>query len=634
VDALYWLASEQWIGHPVCPNARRSEAASFPVMSLFSELTRRNVFKIGVAYVVVAWVIMQVTDLAAPALRLPEWVASFVVFLLLIGFPIALLLAWAYEVTPEGIKKTKDIPLGERVSRLGGRKLDFVIIVVLAAAVLLLVVDRNRTETSTDPEESEKPGDQTVQIDANATKTKKSIAVLAFANMSEDPNQEHFADGLSEELLNGLAALEDLSVISRTSSFSYKGRGVPLTQIAAELQVDHILEGSVRRAGNTVRVTAQLIDTSSDSHLWSETFDRELNLDNILQIQDEIAVKVVDALQLQLLPGDSAKLKAKGPANLEALDLYHDGMVYLRNIEIGSGFEENLAPAIEILSAAIAADPDWAPPYAALGRVYHFAKSVGDIAENLRISKEFVMQSIRLDDTHAPAYNSLGYILTVEGDYEKAMDAYDHAISLGTENRWGYAILLAVLGRHNESIEAYRQAMTHDPLSVPVRMQHVEALSCAGKYEETIVAASKQLRSNPDIQFLSIILADALIRSGSVEEGLRIVDDAATEAEQNFRYFAMLAVAGREESARAALKSPELNSYEGTVAAGLTLIALGEPDRALSRYEESIDRAINNYQAFSFAARLQCYPEFQALAGNPRYQAVLQRLGLEQSISG
>ncbi len=400
-------------------------------MSIFTELRRRNVFRIGAAYAIMAWIIMQVTDLAAPALRLPTWVPSLVVFLLLIGLPIALLLAWAFEITPEGIKKTKDIPLGQNISRFGGRKLDFVVIGLLAGAVLLLVIDKNRSDVTQESTESNNSPIQTSEPSAAASPTKLSIAVLPFVNMSEDPNQEHFADGLAEELLNSLAAIGDLRVVSRTSSFAFKGRNVSMAEIAAALQVDHILEGSVRRAGDTVRITAQLIDTSSDSHIWSNTYDRELNLNNILDIQDEIAFKVVNALNLRLLPQESAMLAGDGPANLSALDLFHDGMFYLRKIETGqSQSRTTFETAMKNFEGAIAADPDWAPPHAALGRVYHFGHGSlddSDMAGTMRTSKRYVMDAIRLDEDYGPAYQSLGYILAVTGDYDGAMRAFDRA---------------------------------------------------------------------------------------------------------------------------------------------------------------------------------------------------------------
>jgi len=574
---------------------------------------------------------MQVTDLAVPALRLPTWVPSLVVFLLLIGLPIALLLAWAFEITPEGIKKTKEIPLGQNVSRFSGRKLDFVVIGLLAGAVLLLVIDRNRADIS---QESTESREIPVQI-SESSATKLSIAVLPFTNMSEDPNQEHFADGLAEELLNSLAAIGELRVISRTSSFAFKGRSVSIAEIAAALQVDHILEGSVRRSGDTVRVTAQLIDTSSDSHIWSNTYDRELNLNNILDIQDEITVKVVDALNLRLLPQDSAMLAADGPANLRALDLFQNGMFYLRQIETGQSVSKTtFETAIKNFEAAIAADPHWAPPHAALGAAYHFRLGNlddADMAETMRTSTRHVMDAIRLDVDYGPAYSSLGYILATTGDYDGAMRAYDRGRALNADMSWATAILMLGLGRYDEAIDEYQNAVNHDPLSTRVRFQLAVAYLCSGRYTDAIEAIEGNDRlfvhgSMP--VFARMLLSESYIRAGDKKRGLQITVDVAEEIGDELYVAYLFALAGEIERARSILNSREITGTIALLEASWVLAVLGDQDQTLTMLERAAASAWSESQPLLVLETVHCTPEIRRFASNPRYEALLDHLGM------
>ena len=324
-------------------------------MSLFSELKRRNVFRIGAAYVIVAWLLMQVASLAVPALRLPEWVTTFVVFILLLGFPVALLLAWAFEVTPQGVKKTRDVPLEQSIKRVSGRKLNFLVIGLLAVAVIVLLVDRTRVE----------PPAEGAAVATATDAGPVPIAVLPFVNMSDDPEQAHFADGLTEEILNALVMARGLDVVSRTSSFAFQGSELPITEIASQLGVSHILEGSVRRDGGRIRITAQLIESTADAHLWSRTFDRELSVNSIFEIQEEIATTVARSLNARLTAGDTGRLSQEAPDNLAALDYYHDGLFLLRRVELGDVDYDNRSvyyEAVEAFEASIAADPEWLDP--------------------------------------------------------------------------------------------------------------------------------------------------------------------------------------------------------------------------------------------------------------------------------
>ena len=591
--------------------------------SVWGELKRRNVVRVAIAYVIIAWLILQVGDTLAPALHLGEWVNTVLAFFLILGFPMALFFAWAFELTPEGLKKEKDVDRSVSITHGTGRKLDFAIIGLLAIVLAYFAFDKFITV---------EPQPDAAPVVVN---TQPSIAVLPFTNMSEDPNQEHFADGLAEELLNSLAAIGDLRVVSRTSSFKFKGRNVSMAEIAAALQVDHILEGSVRRAGDTVRITAQLIDTSSDSHIWSNTYDRELNLNNILDIQDEIAVKVVNALNLRLLPQESALLTVDGPANLRALDLFHDGMFYLRKIETGqSTSRTTFETAIKNFEAAIAADPDWAPPHAKLGRVYHFGHHTldeSDMAGTMRTSKRYVMEAIRLDENYGPAYESLGFILAVTGDYDGAMRELDRARALNVDVSWGNAILMLGLGRYDEAINEYQNAVNHDPLSTMVRRQLADAYLCSGRYADAIEAieGEAELFDNDSISaYRRMLLSESYIRAGDAERGLQIAIGVAEETGDDTYVALLFALAGEIDRARSILNSREITGTFELISASQVLAALGDEDQALTMLERGAASAWSESQPLWMLWYVHCSPEIRRLAGNPRYESLLNQLGL------
>ena len=291
------------------------------VMSFIDELKRRNVIKVAIAYAIVAWLLIEVTATTFPMLRLPEWTATFVTVLVMIGFPLTLILAWAFELTPEGIKLEKDVDRSESITHITGRKLDFIIITVLVLALVYFAYD----EFVIEPAQEEALAIASTQAEAvSETDTPEmSIAVLPFVNISADPEQEYFSDGITEEILNALAGIRELAVTSRTSAFAFKGKSMSIPEIALKLGVAHVLEGSVRKSGNRLRITAQLIEVKSDTHLWSETYERELT--DIFAVQDEISENIAAALKLNLL-GDTVARAGTGAVIPQAYDLYLRGL--------------------------------------------------------------------------------------------------------------------------------------------------------------------------------------------------------------------------------------------------------------------------------------------------------------------
>jgi TolB-like protein len=307
-------------------------------MKVVSELKRRNVLRMAVLYAVAAWLVMQVAEVIIGLANLPEWIGPAVLGMLVIGFPIALIVSWFYEITPEGISLEKDVDAADSITHVTGRRIDFIVISLLCAAVILFGYDKWWT----------------------APPSGRSIAVLPFVNMSGDDNNEYFSDGISEEILNLLAKTSGLRVTSRSSAFTFKGQNIDVPTIAAKLNVAHILEGSVRKSGNQIRVTAQLIEVSTDTHLWSETYDEELK--NVFAIQDEIAAAVVKKLKVILLDETSASIDI----NPEAYDLY------LQARYVGAkGSTEAYEQAGVLYRQALAIDPSYTAAWAGMAQNYN-----------------------------------------------------------------------------------------------------------------------------------------------------------------------------------------------------------------------------------------------------------------------
>ena len=292
--------------------------------NFFGELKRRNVYRVVVAYAVVGWLLIQIATQVFPFFEIPNWAVRLVVLLVALGLPVALILAWAFELTPEGIKRAEDVPAERSVPGAKGRKLDFFIIAVLVAAVALLVFDRwrRREAATTSPED-------------------RSIAVLPFQNLSRDPDNAFFADGVQDEILTDLARVAELKVISRTSVLQYKtDRPRNLREIGQQLGVAHVLEGSVQRAGNRVRVNAQLVDARIDRHVWAETYDRDLA--DVFAIQSEIAKSIARELRAKLSPGEKEAIERPATTDVAALDLY----MRARTLTLATGFSADASGAL------------------------------------------------------------------------------------------------------------------------------------------------------------------------------------------------------------------------------------------------------------------------------------------------
>ena len=425
-------------------------------MSLFGELRRRNVFRVAIAYSIVAWLIAQVTELTLDSFGTPEWVMKTILLLLAIGLPIAIIFAWAFELTPEGVRKEKDVDRSESITQKTGRRIDFMIITVLAVALLFAISTHQWTTGIAGTAED--------AMEIVETDGAESIAVLPFVNMSDDPNNEYFSDGISEELLNVLVRVEGLRVASRTSSFAFKDKDTSIPDIAASLGVDHVLEGSVRKAGDTVRVTAQLIDVRTDSHLWSQTYDRKL--EDIFAIQDEISGQIVAALKVALGTGEQPQISSAVELtdNLDAYQNYlHGRYLWQRR---GA---ENIGQAIDLFSKATEQDPTFARAWSSLAGAHITMPtySAEPLEDHYPQALAYAKKALSIDGTIAEAYAVLGELAREDRHWGAAEKHYRNAIKHEPKNSTSYlwyAEHLQSTGRIDAALQTVLAAYRLDPL--------------------------------------------------------------------------------------------------------------------------------------------------------------------------
>ncbi|NNE06698.1 MAG: hypothetical protein HKN15_13335, partial [Xanthomonadales bacterium] len=434
-------------------------------MSLYTELKRRNVIKVALAYLVASWLVLQITDVLMSLLGLPGFAGKFVFLLLVIGFIPVLVFAWAYEVTPEGIKRESEVDRAQSVTQETSARLNRTTIVLLIAVAVMVVVDRfvpEEGEKGSEPfsQEASEPAREPAEKTRTPTPTDTpSVAVLPFVNMSSDEENEYFSDGISEELLNLLVDIDGLRVPSRTSSFAFKGQSTDIREIARQLNVNHILEGSVRKAGNQVRITAQLIDVTTDTHLWSETYDRELK--NIFAIQDEIANEIVDALHLTL----AGALDSAAPTeNMAAYNLYLQGRYHFQ--QRGPA----LARAEEYLKQAVELDPEFAEAWATLALVYVMKPNyLGAALEEVEpLALEAAQKAESLDLNLAEPLMVRANLAAKRGKLLAQFKQMEQATLKQPNNalaRTWWGITLFEGGYLEESRAQFEQAMKDDPVS-------------------------------------------------------------------------------------------------------------------------------------------------------------------------
>jgi len=495
------------------PEAKRLESEVGPrafrpltQFRLFQQLKQRNVFRVAALYLVVCWLILEPVHVVFHMLDVPIWANRLVVMIMAVGFPAAVIFAWVYEITPEGLKPTVEVPHGQSIRKLTGRRLDMAIIAVLAVALAYFVVDKfwiskhlaaSRSATTTHETAS---GSTAAPASVAFNPPPHSIAVLPFVNLSGDQGQEYFSDGLTEELLNSLAAIEGLQVAARTSSFSFKEHPDIVT-VAHKLNVASVLEGSVRRSEHTLRVTAQLINAVTGFHLWSKTYDRELG--DVLKLQTEIATAVADALKVTLFGDVAAKIELGGTRNAAAFDAYLQG----RKADVGEDAKAILE-AIAAFTEAIRLDSNYALAFA--GRSLAYSGYAQEFAAGAAIRESYnkaladARQALALAPELAEGHLALGlYLESGSLDFAKASEEYDRARNLAPGN----AELLRVSGRFavylghiDPGLTALRRAIVLDPLNPRSHDVFSQGLYYAHRYQEAVAAATDAISLDSDYQ--------------------------------------------------------------------------------------------------------------------------------------
>ena len=493
-------------------------------MSLIDELKRRNVFKAGAAYLALGWVVTQVTSTVAPALHMPEWIASVVVWIGVIGFPFVIMFSWIYELTPEGLKRESQVDRTTSITHVTSRRLDYIIISLLVLAIGLFAFDRfvpRKGEPATASREMPATSATPDAASAAPAASDNSIAVLPFVDMSQTKDQEYFSDGLSEELLNLLAQVPQLRVIARTSSFAFKGKEVGVAEISKTLNVANVLEGSVRKSGDTLRITAQLIRTADSSHLWSETYDRQLT--DVFKVQDEIAGAVVAQLKVKLLPTQQVTNQHR-TASAEAYSQYLLGNQFFNRNSV-----EGYRLAVPAYEKAIALDSNFAAAYAGLGfaQLYaaDYAPSADEMAQYRQRAQAAVGKAIALGPDLADGYAARGWMRSsVTWDWNGGEADFAKALALepgnaATQRR--YAIVLQNFGRLVESVAASRKAIELDPLSSSAWTNLGSAyLADRGQFHEAREAFERARSLNPESSFANFNLAALELLEGHAQAAL------------------------------------------------------------------------------------------------------------------
>jgi TolB-like protein/Flp pilus assembly protein TadD len=583
-------------------------------MSFLAEIKRRRVGKVAFAYGAVAWGVTESASVVLPALGVPEWAMTFLVVFLLIGFPIAMVLAWVFDVSSTGIQRTEPLPDEVAAPQMQFRmRAAFGIAVLLAMAGLgYLLYERGLGR-------------------AEASGKHSSIAVLPFTNLSGDASKDYFSDGMSEELLNLLARVPGLQVAARTSAFAFKGRNVDIREVGKELGVETVLEGSVRQSGDQVRITAQLIDTETGFHLWSETYDRKLQ--DIFAVQDEIAQAIVDKLKIQLAPKEQELAQRdKAPTqNVEAYELYLQG----RSIWKRRG-EDNLKRAIDMYQAAIARDPAFARAHAALASAYvvlpGYTKERDDEQKFMEMAEQSARQALALDPNIGEAHAVLAQINSEKGNLLDAESGFFFAISLEpnepTPHHW-YSILLSKVGRLDAALEQARRAYELDP-TAPVLAFNLSGMYLQLGEDEQATRYSQLARELGLSSGVDGVGATIAMRRKDWAEAKRLLLQQGEIPDELKPQLGPFIDAVADPSKRPAMVK-FLQSVDPKVAKQVDLIQpylqLGQVDLVFKIMDESLDDDrlawINQWSVMHLWT-----PEARAMRKDPRFPALVQRLGL------
>jgi len=582
----------------------------------FSELKRRNVYKVAVAYAIVGWLLVQVATQVFPFLEIPNWVVRLVIALVVIGFPIALVIAWAFEATPEGIKRTEvadAMPVSAATRR---KKHAWIYVVVIAAAISVALFFLGRYTA----------GNKSVASVPNELPA-KSIAVLPFDNLSRDPDNAYFAEGVQEEILTRLAKVADLKVISRTSTQRFKSAPSDLREIAKQLGVMNIVEGSVQKANDQVRVNVQLINAMTDAHLWADTYDRKLI--DIFSVESEIAKTIADTLQVKLTGSEKQMMTAQPTTDTAAYELYHKG----RSLwEKRTG--DNIPKAIAFFQQAIERDPNYALAYAGLASAYILSPfyTGADRREAGSKAKEAALKALRLDPNLAEAHAALGKVLFFsEIDLAGATREYKRAIELkpndADAHHWFSNDSLAALGQFDEAIAEGKRSVELDPLSIVINADLGETFFYARRFDESVAQLRKTLEIDPTSFYAHDNLGIALQAKGDLsgaiaeyEKAKQLSDNPAVAT-----FWAQAkAHTGDKDAARRMLSELDQISQHREVPSylrALLYLSLNNKDEALRWLEQGYEERDGSNICW-----INVDPLLDPLRGDPRFEALVKKV--------
>src|SRR5213595_1363264 len=587
----------------------------------FGELKRRNVYRVAVTYAVIAWLLIQAASILLPTFEAPTWVMKgFVVFLIL-GFAVAVFISWAFEATPQGMKRTENVSPDEVLPSWSPRKFAALIVAIamLAASLLVFNLLRSRSNPASPP--------LSRALDLPA----KSIAVLPFENLSRDPDNAYFTEGIQDEILARLAKIADLKVISRTSTQRYKSSPDDLPQIAKQFGVANILEGSVQKSQDQVRVNVQLINAATDAHLWADSFDRKLI--DIFAVESEIAAKVADTLQAKLTGAEQHAISMQPTQNTEAYQLYLKGR-YFWNKRTGP----DLQKAIDYFKQAIEKDPSYALAYVGLGDSYILLSGFGAAPpqHSFPLAEAAAKKALEIDDNLAEAHTTLGFSLCVHHfDFAGSIREFERAIALNpnyaTAHHWfGDGPLLAV-GQFDRAIAEGKRALELDPLSVIITADLGANYLVARRYDEAIEQFPKAIDLDPRFYYTHWNLAEVLEMKGNLREALEEYKKAVELDDDPF-VLALLGqayakVGQRDEALKilAQLSQIATHRYVPSYSYALLHMALGEKDKAVEWLERSYQEGAGLDVIF-----LKVDPMLDPLQKEPRFQALVAKVFAEK----
>jgi TolB-like protein/tetratricopeptide (TPR) repeat protein len=578
--------------------------------SFFAELKRRNVYKVAVGYAVVGWLLIQVATQVFPFFEIPNWAVRLVVLFIVVGFPIALVIAWAFELTPGGIKRTEEADRAYP-GRSRGRAWIYVVISAGLLSAGLFLLGRY-----TAPNENK-----------IANVPAKSIAVLPFENLSRDPDNAYFAEGIQDEILTRLAKVADLKVISHTSTQRYKSSPDNLPEIAKQLGVANILEGSVQKSQDQVRVNVQLINAATDAHLWADSFDRKLI--DIFAVESEIAAKVADTLRAKLTGAEQHAISMQPTQNTEAYQLYLKGR-YFWNKRTGP----DLQKAIDYFKQAIDKDPNYALAYVGLGDSYILLSGFGAAPpqDSFPLAEAAAKKALEIDDNLAEAHTTLGFILCVHHlNFADSIREFERAIALNpnyaTAHHWfGDGPLLAV-GQFDRAIGEGKRAVELDPLSVIITADLGADYLVARRYNEAIEQFHKAIDLDPRFYYAHWNLAQALEMKGDLRGALAEYKKAVELDDDPF-VLALLGqayakVGQRDEALKILAQLPQIaaHRYVPSYSFALLHMALGDKDKAIEWLERSYHDGAGLDIIF-----LKVDPMLDPLQKEPRFQALVAKV--------